>query len=142
MTATGKPPQETNGLVNGSYNNGTVAVTNGNHFSVSAPANYSLTDVPLIVPVDIAEGDVIGIKFATKPFSSGTTRWYARTRIEGGSTKLISLVTSAPAGGVWYDVTAVRANFGQMFMLRMEARTANLSGEFDVSIRVNGEVIF
>lgn len=141
MSMFGEPPQETNGLVNGSYNNGTVEITNRNHFAVSAPANYSLTDVPLIVPVAIAEGDVIGIKFGAKPFASGTTRWYAYLLRDAGGSTVIPLITSAPAGQTWYDVTVASNQVGQLTIIRMEARTANLSGGFDVSIRVNEEVI-
>lgn len=130
----------TNGLVDGSYNNGTVAVSSGNHLSVTNPAIYSQTYLPFQNPIAIRNGDVVGIRFTPKPFATGTSRWYAKMELTGGGSFQFGLITSAPSGNVWYDATSNKN--GLLVRIIMEARSAGLSGDFDVSVRVNGEVVF
>ena len=123
----------------GTYANGTITVSQDNLFSVAGPANYSLTDFPINIPIDVTATDRIGIKFIPKPFATGTSRWYAVIQLPTSASFQVTLASTAPAGNTWYDATANRD--GQLVAIRMETRTANLTGGFTVSVRKNSEVI-
>lgn len=128
-------------LIDGSYNDNTVVVSNGNHFAVSNPQIYSQTYVDFSKTISLKKGDVVSFMFLTKPFTSGTTRWYSRAVTQSGGALGWTIINQAPNGGTWYRHTVSETGL-TLLGITMEARSYNLIGEFDLTMAINGKVIF
>lgn len=119
------------GLCNGVYAKGKVEVTNGNHYAINSPAAYTVIPVSLTKEIPIVVGDVISVWFSEKP-SETINRWGI-----GGQS---GYVVTNPDGQTWYDF--VVQTDGKFAVLNLEPRADGMIGNFDISIKVNGEVIF
>lgn len=120
-----EPPAPTNGLVNGSYSNGKVIVTNGNTIQILSPQAYSVPDIPLQQAV-ISSSTI-------KLEVTGTTtnlRFYAK--VDGTNRQVIG------DGGHSGSIT----RNGEVTHICPSVRAGGVETTVTLSLTINGEVIF
>ena len=117
-------------LVNGTYGNTTV-VTNGNHANMNPLRFNYTTQIPLTETVEVTQS--VGIKFSNS-FPKNTAIFVYWV---GGSRTQMSADT-VPKKDKWYEA----AMSGTMEKLGLYGGSDNNFNECDISIKIDGEVIF
>ena len=139
-----------NGLIDGSYSGSgggtnTAVVSNGNHIALSTPYSFSSVDVPFVSPIQIHNGDVIGISFSAKPYLDDWS-WNSLLLIDGQNQELTiwnnqrnKLANTSYSVTATNDFTAETLRFSQNEIRRQDL---TVTRDFDVSIFLNGEQLF
>lgn len=117
-------------LVDGVYQNSTT-VTNGNHVNMNPLEFNKVTKIPLTEPVEVKQS--VGIKFSNSFQINAAIFIYW----VGGTRKQLS-AANRPVGGVWYE----SAMEGTMEILGLFSNGQNNINDCDISLKIDGEVLF
>lgn len=120
-----EPPAPTNGLVNGSYINGKVIVTNGNTIQILRPQIYSLPNIPL-------QQAVISSSTIKLEVTGTTTNLSFYAKVNGTDREVIGV------GGHSGSIT----RSGEVTHIEPSVRASGVETTVTLSLTINGEVIF
>ncbi len=141
------PTRMVNGFIDGSYYGGdnTAVASNGNHIALSTPSSYVSVSVPFVSPIQIHNGDVIGISFSAKPYLENWS-WNSLILVNGQNQtlniwynqrkKLENTIYSVTATN---DFTAEELRFSQH---EMAGQDTTVTRDFDVTMFLNGNQLF
>lgn len=121
-------------LVSGSYNDGKIVVSSGNHLSINSPTPYRTNSIPLNKNVIINSGDIVQLK-AGGTNVTNKSRFYGVV-IDG---QVYTIGDNKPGTSTWYDVAG--AGNGLMTDVAIKVNETGWIAEIDFSLRINGEVI-
>ena len=119
-------------LVDGVYQN-TTTVTNGNHVNMNPLEFNKVTQIPLTEQVEVKQS--VGVKFSNS-FHINTAIFIYWV---GGSRKQLHTGANVPVKDTWYEDNTMS---GTMEKLGLYSGGNNNINECDISLKIDGEVLF
>lgn len=125
-------------LVNGSYSNGFIVVSDGNKITVSGTVTqYDNIRIPLTAAIQVQTGDTLSYMLYNK---TGTTGYNYHVGFQIGDT-INKTAQDRPVSDTWYSTTATVD--GALNAIVFQNRTGTAwNAVMEISIKVNNEVIF
>ena len=122
-------------LADGLYMSSKLTVSNGKNIDIQSPAIWSNAVIPLTREIPVSNGDELSIMFLSHPGTKNQT-WAVRV----SDSNIAVASATKPFANQWYGTT-LDAD-GTLTGIYVQCREVGWIANFDLSLKINDEVIF